>query len=282
MSSVAPARRLWNVAETIHAVTYFAPDSHAAIGASGVKGFWMGYFAARLAPLGPIGPAAATAVCCNFSPARVRRALPDAWSYASPDALLLARSRGAVDALERCGIDATRAAAAADALGPVVAELDPCGRPLGGANLDLELPDTPIARLWQLATTLREHRGDAHVALIVGAGLDGCEVNVLVTARLGLDPSILRDTRAWTELEWSAAIERLHARGLLDETGAVTSDGRGLHTDLERRTDELAADSYLGADLEQVTELLAPLARLVLDAGVLPFPNPMGLDRGGR
>jgi hypothetical protein len=242
----------------------------------------MGYFAARLSPLGPIGASTATAVCCNFSPVRAERALPDAWSFATPEQLLAARSEGAVAALRDCGIDDGGAGAAADALAPVVDGLDPCGRALGAANLDVATPDTPIARLWQLCTTLREHRGDAHVALIVAAGLDGCEVNALVSARLGLDPAILRDTRAWTEGEWAAAIGRLQDRGLLDEHGEVTDAGRELHSGIERRTDELAAASYGAHDLGAVIDALAPLSRQVVDAGVLPFPNPMGLDPDGR
>lgn len=271
-------RRLWQSAESLHAVTYFHPAALDAISAAGAKGFWMGYFAARLAPLGAIGPAVATAVCCNFSPARTTRALPDAWSFVPPDAALEARRLGAEASLVACGIGRSSAAAAAAALEPVVAALDPSGRALGGANLDVDLPDEPISRLWQLCTTLREHRGDGHVATLVAAGLDGCEANVLATAVTGLDPAILRDTRAWTTEEWSDAIGRLAERGLVHPDGTATDDGRALRGELEHRTDELAARSYGDAELDDVTEQLRSLARRVVDAGVLPFPNPMGLE----
>ncbi|UDY38006.1 SCO6745 family protein [Dermatobacter hominis] len=275
-----PARRLWQAAETVHAVTYFHPAALAAIADAGARGFWMGYFAARMAPLGPIGPSTATAVCCNFSPARTTRALPDAWSFVSPADALAARSRGAVAALTDCGLEAEGAAAAAAALEPIVAGLDPSGRPLGGANLDVELPAEPIARLWQLCTTLREHRGDGHVALLVGADLDGCEVDVLATAASGMDAMILRDTRAWTHDEWAAAAARLADRDLVTTDGGLTDAGRALHVDIERRTDALATRSYEGHDLAATTDALRPLARTVAAAGVLPFPNPMGLREG--
>jgi len=36
--------------------TYFAPESRAAADACGLRGFWMGYFAFRAAPLGAVGP----------------------------------------------------------------------------------------------------------------------------------------------------------------------------------------------------------------------------------
>ncbi len=275
-----PARRLWQAAESVHAVTYFHPASLAAIADAGAKGFWMGYFAARMAPLGPIGASTATAVCCNFSPARTTRALPDAWSFVPPAEALAARSQGAVAALAACGVDEQGAAAAASALEPIVVGLDPSGRPLGGANLDVPLPDEPIARLWQLCTTLREHRGDGHVALLVGADLDGCEVDVLATAASGFDAAILRDTRAWTHDEWDAATVRLAERGLVDDDGSITDDGTALHTGIERRTDALAARSYGDHDLTAATDALRPLARAVAASGVLPFPNPMGLREG--
>ena len=80
------ARRLWAAVEPLHAVVYFAPQTAEAAKAAGLRGYWMGYFAGRLAPLGPIGPEPATAVLFGFAPVMVARALPDAWSFASPEA----------------------------------------------------------------------------------------------------------------------------------------------------------------------------------------------------
>ncbi len=274
------ARRLWQAAECLHAVTYFHPAALAALADAGAKGFWMGYFAARMAPLGPVGPSTATAVCCNFSPARAARALPDAWTFVSPTDALAARATGAAAALRGCGISDGAAATAVDVLGPVVSGFDPSGRPLGGANLDVALPSDPVGRLWQLCTTLREHRGDGHVALIVGSGLDGCEVDVLATAVAGIDPAVLRDSRAWTGQEWDAAIRRLAIQGLVDVGGGRTDLGVALYAGLEARTDDLAERSYRGTDIEVLRELLWPLARSVMAAGVLPFPNPIGLPGG--
>ena len=47
-----------------------------------------------------------------------------------------------------------------------VAAANPAGRPLFASNAALELPQDPVMRLWQLATTLREHRGDGHVCVL--------------------------------------------------------------------------------------------------------------------
>src|SRR5947209_1804144 len=94
-----PARRLWERIETIHAVTYFAPECQAANKELGLKGFWMGYFASRAAPLGAVRASVVEALFFNFHPAMVRRALPDAWALAEPEAIVAARSSAAAAAL---------------------------------------------------------------------------------------------------------------------------------------------------------------------------------------
>ena len=85
------ARRLWSRLEPIHAVTYFSPEARAALADAGYKGFWMGYFAGRAAPMGPVGPEIVFATFYNFSMAHVSRAIPDAWTFAPPSAALEAR-----------------------------------------------------------------------------------------------------------------------------------------------------------------------------------------------
>ncbi len=75
------ARRLWSLFEPIHAVTYFSPEPLAALADAGYKGFWMGYFAARAAPLDPVGTNVVFATFYNFSMRHVSRAIPDAWGY---------------------------------------------------------------------------------------------------------------------------------------------------------------------------------------------------------
>ena len=55
MLRVKSARELWQRIETLHAVTYFAPESISAAKSAGLRGFWMGYFGFRAAPLGTVG-----------------------------------------------------------------------------------------------------------------------------------------------------------------------------------------------------------------------------------
>ena len=74
MSTPILARKMWRVFDTLHAVTYFAPECDQEFRACGLKGFWMGYFAGRSAPMGAVEPAVATATFYNFAPKMASRA----------------------------------------------------------------------------------------------------------------------------------------------------------------------------------------------------------------
>ncbi len=190
---------MWTLFEPVHAVTYFAPQARSAFEAAGLRGFWRGYFAGRAAPLGPAGAAVVTASFYNFAPAFVARAVPGVWELITPEEALRTRLAGATAALG--GLLAGReseVAAAADLLGLAVAGLDCAGRVLAAANAALPVPDDGLARLWQAATLLREHRGDGHFAALAAADIDGCEAVVL---RSGLDlrRENLQPVRGWTD-----------------------------------------------------------------------------------
>ncbi|MGW4160535.1 SCO6745 family protein [Streptomyces sp. NPDC004788] len=277
------ARTVWQVMEPVHAVTYFAPESRAAHRAVGLRGFWMGYFAARAAPLGAVAAGVVEAAFYNFHPAMVRRAIPDAWGFAAPEAVLKARTEAAAAALRRVAPSVAEAAAELlPLLGRVVGAADGAGRPLFAANRGVTAPEDPVGALWQATTALREHRGDGHVALLAAEGLDGCEVHVLFAASEGGAPTAtLRENRGWTEDDWRAATDRLAGRGLLDADRAVTAEGRALRAHIEDRTDALAVrpyrDALSAAEADRVVAVLGPLAGEVLDSGTIPFPNPMGL-----
>jgi len=243
----------------------------------------MGYFACRAAPMGPVAPGVVDATFFNFHPRRVRTALPEAWSRAAPATILEARATAATAALRRLLGDAQAQQVAQKVVAPlakVIAHASPAGRPLFAANADVDRPADPVGALWQAATTLREHRGDGHVALLTGAGLDGCEVHVLFAACEGVDPDLYQVSRGWSSEEWAAAVGRLATRGLLGADGSATDAGRQLRTDIERRTDELAVTPYraLGdAGVAAVLEALTPAAARITAAGEIRFPNPMGL-----
>ncbi len=275
------AREFWTRIETLHAVTYFAAESIEAAAAAGLRGFWMGYFGFRAAPLGPVEPGVVEAAFANFAPSMVRRSLPDAWDFARPETLVTVRSTAAAASLRRLypEIDAV-AVAANDALSDIVDRCESLGRPMFGANRDVAPFDDPVEQLWQWCTTLREHRGDGHVIALAASGIDGCEAHVLRTAAQHLAPEVLRDHRGWTVDEWTDAAHRLHRRGLLDGD-ELTESGRLLHNQVEHLTDSLALAPLTEALGErgavQLIDLLTPAAWTVAVSGELPFPNPMGL-----
>ncbi|MEV4627355.1 hypothetical protein AB0J90_13795 [Micromonospora sp. NPDC049523] len=271
---------MWTLYEPLHAVTYFAPEARRAYEAAGLRGYWRGYFAGRAAPLGPVGAAPVVAAFFNFAPVMVARALPDIWQRASAAEAVTARLAGATDALARLtrGIPAGTVEVAADLLTEVVGRLDPAGRVLGAANAALPLPRDPLGRLWQAATTLREHRGDGHVAALVAAGLGGCEPLVWRATR-DLGREVLQPNRGWSDEEWDAAAGRLVERGWLDENGTATTTGVAAYERIEAVTDDVAATAWTGVDTERVAALLAPIAHACRAA--LPPVNPIGLPAPG-
>jgi hypothetical protein len=267
---------MWTLYEPIHAVTYFSPEARGAFEAAGLRGFWRGYFAGRAAPLGPVGPAPVVATFFNFAPPMVARAIPDVWGRVAPDAVLGVRAEGARAALARlaAGTPERVVAEAADLLTVAVSDIGYAGRVLAAANAVLPLPDDPLGRIWQAATTLREHRGDGHVAALVAAGLSGCDVLVWRAAH-DLSREVLQPYRGWTDEEWDVATRRLQDRGWLDSTARPTMVGVDGFAGIEAATDRTAADPWSDVDTDRLRILLGPLSIACRDS--LPAMNPIGL-----
>jgi hypothetical protein len=97
----AMARRMWQALETLHMTVYWAPEPRDAYRQAGLRGGWMGYFASRAAAMGPVPAEVVMATFYNFHPRMVRRAIPDAWGFASPTEVLAARFAGVDAALRR-------------------------------------------------------------------------------------------------------------------------------------------------------------------------------------
>jgi hypothetical protein len=158
---------------------------------------------------------------------------------------------------------------------------DTSGRPLAAANAALPWPDDdqPHLVLWHASTILREHRGDGHVAALLTHGLDG--VAALVShAAMGAAPEEVFGSRDWSPADWSAARERLTARGWFDPSGALTDHGRASRTAVEHLTDDLAAAPWqtLGpADTTRLAELLMPPVIDIVGAGILPTQSTLGI-----
>ncbi len=282
----ALARRFFDRFEPVHGITYFAPESRQAMDDLGYRGFWMGYFAGRSAPFGQVPVPVVTATFYNFSPTRVAKALPAAWSIAPPEDALRERQASAVAALRRYGVadpdnlDNLRTAADLCAKAATAAPVD--GRPLFAANRALRWPGEPIEMLWHAATLLREHRGDGHVAALVTAGVSGRESNVLHCAAGRVPAEFIRRSRDYGDDEWRQCTDSLAGRGLLTSEGELTDAGHELKGHVETATDTAALtalDGLTDDEIETLFRALTPITRLVIAGGDLPAATPMGLRR---
>jgi hypothetical protein len=276
------ARRLWALGEPFHALTYFADEARTAFAAAGLRTFWAGYFAGRSAPLGAVGPEVVTATFASFAPAFVARRVPEVWSTTSPAGALAARLAGVDAAVQRAlpGWADSTAAVEAATLARLAAEaVDLPGRPLAAANSALPVPEQPHLALWQSLTTLREHRGDGHLATLMQHGLLGLPALVLSAAAGTTSADWLQKARGWSADEWTDAAAALTQRGWVVD-GELTAEGAALRAAVEADTDRLAQAPWaaLGeAGCDRLAELLVPVRRAVLAAGDWPPRNPIGV-----
>ncbi|MEU4218705.1 SCO6745 family protein [Actinoplanes sp. NPDC026623] len=282
MTEVTPAlaREAWRLAEPLHAMIYFVPESRERFDALGI-GATAGYFASRGGALGPSGPGPVVATFYNFNPELVAGALPAAWRTTTPAAALAARLDAADAALTRGLGDAVESPEVAEAaelarLATESATAYAAGRPLFAAHAALDWPDRPHLVLWHAVTVLREFRGDGHVAALLVAGLTGLQSMVLHTASGQVNGEFLRASRGWSREQWAEQAAVLRERGLLD--GEELSDrGRELRARIEDDTDRLALPAYevLGAErCGRLAELVRPLSRTLVKAGFLAAAAP--------
>jgi hypothetical protein len=276
----AMARDTWRLGEPLHAMIYFVPEGPEQYTGIGLRGQRMGYFASRSAAFGRASAELVLATFYNFSPALIARAIPAAWELADPATVLTARL-AAVDAALRRGlgdaIGTPEIEEAAELAG--TAARAACehvhGRPLFAAYAALDWPTQPHLALWHAQTLLREFRGDGHVAALLIEGVSGIEALVGHAASGEVPAETLRITRGWSEDEWAAAVAGLRDSGVLvpsDEL-AFTQRGAAQRRWIEDRTDVLSLPAYAGLGTVGCTrlgELLRPLSRAIVDAGMLP------------
>ncbi len=273
---------MWAKLEPYHALVYFAPETRDIYGGVGLRGYWMGYFATRAAPMGPVPAEVVTATFYNFAPAMVARAIPDAWSFTPIERVRAARLEVADAALRRvlgARLDAPEIGEAEELVKNAVEGCTLPGRPLYAGHASLPWPVEPHLTLWHGATLLREYRGDGHVAALVGHGIGGCEAHVLQVGAGTLPRDVIQPVRGWSDDEWSAAEAGLRDRGLLDRAGRATDAGTDRLGRIEAATDELAASPWrrLGAArTARLGALVGPLSRAIVDGGEFPVPNPVG------
>jgi hypothetical protein len=283
MDEVAPrkSRTLAAVLEPVIGQVFFAPECHAAYAALGFAASpgqaglvhlpdGPAYFTSRGSLLGQVRPGVVAAAFGVFKPEVVTAGVTLGWSLTDASTIFTARRAGAVAQLERvigpAGDDVARTA---ELLERAVAPLSVAGRPLfAGLRSWWDDPPDRWTRLFHLGDMLRECRGDAHVAAWSSAALDGLEIGLLNDIYMGLPLRSYVRTRAWSEEDLAAGVERLRDLGWLDGD-EFTDEGRTVREDIERATDlqMTPALDALGDDLDEVVELLRPWGVAMRESG---------------
>ena len=272
MTTTDLAAKLNRMAGPIHGFIYFAPEATEVYEALGLPTSHH-YFASRAAALGAVPAEVVVATFFNFPPFMVEVAIPDAWSIAPPAAIQTGRMRAAGRALRRLAgdaLDADGIAAACALTGRMIAGVGDAGRPLAAGNRAVPEPDDPWERLWQRITIIREWRGDTHVAALIAAAVDPVEALLLHAATGQVPLAALKATRPWSEQAYDAGVKRLRARGLLDDGGTFTAEGRAFREAIERVTDEASApliEATGPSDSHQLLELLRPIRKALVEGG---------------
>jgi len=271
-----PARRLRDAVEPLATVCYWSEPAYDAYAARGLD-FLAGYVWGRTSSLGEPEPAVAASAFGVFEPGLIegiyaggRDALPLADMRA-------ARVEGSVAALREALGDPASLDGFEETLAALEAAVDAApslGRPMFAGLTGHDRPSDPLGRLWHACNCLREHRGDAHLAALVTAGLDGVQANVLTELWVGWDQLSYTGSRGWSPEQMQAGVEVLEERGLVDG-GRLTQKGRDLREELESVTDraEQTVVDSLGPDLDTHVERLGAWAEKVVDRGWFP-PDP--------
>lgn len=257
------ARQMFDLLEPICLVTYLEHEVNEEYAALGHRTYWDGYFAARAAGLGRVSAEVVDAAFYSFAPGEVARHIPSAWETASPAASFAAQQRGSVASLRRilgAQADAPHVARAADLTLKAAFGAPVAGRVMCAGMRTHPVPDEPLTRLWHAATILREHRGDGHVAALVGARIGGTEAHILSALDMGIYPAeSFGRVHHLPERRLTAVMDGLRERGLIDAEGRFTDAGRAVKQRIEELTDAAAAAPYESLAPAELDELIASL-----------------------
>jgi hypothetical protein len=270
-SHTTAARRLAYALEPFVGQVYFSPECHAgyaALGFAGSSGKAGGvelpdgpaYFTSRGSVMGQVPGEVVAAAFAVFNPAAVVPSVTYGWTLTDAGTICRARDDGATAQLVRILGEAPEGLArVTDLLQRATEHLRPEGRPLYSGLRSLADPPQPLGRAWRLGDLLREYRGDSHTAAWVSAGMDAVEIGLLTELWLGLPMRSYIRTRAWSDAELDEGVERLAARGWLDDDRTGFSEaGEAARAAVEDATDAQMAPTLraLGDDLDELVEVL--------------------------
>jgi hypothetical protein len=277
---VAVSGWMLGVLGVLHSPVYRSRELRERFAARGITERMAGYLAQRSAPLGlPDGRPGArlvTATFYGFSPAIVAAHVPAVWERVTPAQALddaLVSMRELLGGL--LGDRADAVSELAGLLAPVAAAHEVVGRPLAAAWADVPGTGEPLLDLWLATCTIRESRGDGHLALLVAAEIGPLASHLVSTGDRPELRATLEGMRGWSAAEVDAEVAALRDRGLLDAEGRRTDHCRELRRDIERRTDELSSSAWAHTDaaaIDRIAELALALIPSVLASGTLLPP----------
>ena len=289
------ARHIWDVVEPVAACVYFAPEAHAAYEELGYEGSRLtnngiafpdrvAYFISRGACMGKVPGEVVAAAFGVFKREAVVALVEEGWGICpDPEPVLAARERGAAACLSRVlGESPDGLGRATDLLGRAAEAAPGEGRHLFSGLQSLGLPGTPVADLWRAADLVREHRGDSHIAAWTAHGFDACEIGVITDVWRGQPLKSWVRSRAWTDEELDAAVERLRSSGLLAGE-SITEQGWQAREDVDTTTDTMEARlvDALGDDIDELFSIMEPIAARVVDQRAYPGAVSWGRPPSG-
>ncbi len=285
MSDVTEAARLLrNVLEPIASNVYFSPDVNDAFEALGfgpgvsATGCLTiaepsGYYCSRAACMGQVPGQVVVAAFGVFSPELIVPAVERGWSIAGASEVLAAREHGATASLARILGDQPALPTATEVLQRAAAAGSASGRFLYAGLRSLEIPAHPWGAFWRAVDTIREHRGDSHIAAWISTGLDAVEIGLLTELYYGMPSKRYHSSRGWSAADLDAGLGRLEGRGLVSlQPLALTESGRQLRESIEVATDvqQRPILDAIGADFEQLVATLGPWAASIVAADGFP------------
>ena len=272
LAAGTPARRLRDAIEPLAMHPVWSRRTNEALDAEGLD-FLGRYVGGRAAALGDATPGVVAAAFAVFEPGLVRATYDAARTACPRDRLVEIRDTATTESLHEV-LGTVSVSEVVDLLRAAVHAAPSVGRPLFAGLSDRPWPTDPVGALWRACESLREHRGDTHVAVCVAEGLDPVEMNVLTELWLGMELGGYSATRGWTPQRITEAAAGLETRGLLSDR-ALTSTGAALRQRIEDRTDagEQRVVDALGDRFSTAVDQLATWSARCVDSGAFP-PDP--------
>jgi len=265
----SPARALRDALEPVAAHAFWSAATRQALADRGLHAT-SAYVRGRAAALGAATAAVVIAAFGWFEPGLIESAYHAGPTELTPAALNRARSAATGASLRAVRPDADPSWLADTLTAATAAGASP-GRCLFSARRAETPPSDPFERLWWASETLRDHRGDSHIAAVAVAGVGPVEMNILTELALGGQLGSYTATRGWSRAAIEDAARALRGRGWLSGND-LTAEGRDVRTSIERDTDRLDAPiiAAVGDDLPRLLAELEPWGRACINAGTFP------------